>query len=246
MANKFKVGDKVKIVGNEESMSGKSQYFGREVIVEKVYDRQLYPYVLKDTHGWCWDDSELKSVYDNYKIVITTDGTITTAKLYENGKCTKTGEAKCNHKVDTFDFNEGAKLAFERLTSKYPVGTKVEVIADTCWHTYPIGSVLTIIGKYNSELYRVIEGDTYVTERDIKPYVEPEKPKYYNGKVVCISSDFSEDFTAGKVYEIKDGKFTDNEGRIRPVTSAHITCIEDLNNEYFANWDFKFIPFVED
>ena len=127
MANKFKVGDKVKIVGNEKSMSGKSQYFGREVIVEKVYDRQLYPYVLKDTHGWCWDDSELKSVYDNYKIVITTDGTITTAKLYENGKCTKTGEAKCNHKVDTFDFNEGAKLAFERLTSKYPVGTKVEV-----------------------------------------------------------------------------------------------------------------------
>lgn len=244
MANKFKVGDKVKIVGNEESMSGKSQYFGREVIVEKVYDRQLYPYVLKDVRGWCWDDSEL-SVYDNYKIVITTDGTITTAKLYENGKCTKTAEAKCNHKVDTFDFNEGAKLAFDRLTCKYSVGTKVEVIANTCYHEYPIGSVLTITRIYHDEIC-VKEGTTIVTERDIKHYVEPEKPKYYNGKVVCISSTNTESFTVGKVYEIKDGKFTDNEGRIRPITSDRITCIEDLNNEYFSHWDFKFIPLVED
>ena len=153
MANKFKVGDKVKIVGNKESMSGKSQYFGKEVIVEEVYDRRIYPYVLKGTYGWCWDDSELESVYDNYKIVITTDGTITTAKLYENGKCTKTAEAKCNHKVDDFDFNEGAKWAFSRLVDKYPIGTKVEVIANTCWHAYPIGSVLTIKRKYNDEFY---------------------------------------------------------------------------------------------
>lgn len=246
MANKFKVGDKVKIVGNEESMLGKSQYFGEEVIVERVDDRLLYPYVLKGIYGWCWDDSELESVYDNYKIVITTDGTITTAKLYdENGKCTKTAEAKCNHKVDTFDFNEGAKLAFDRLTSKYSVGTKVEVIANTCYHEYPIGSVLTITRIYHDEIC-VKEGITIVTERDIKHYVEPEKPKYYNGKVVCISSDVPSDFTVGKVYKIKDGKFTDNFGYTRPSTSNRITCIEDLNNEYFAHWGYKFIPFVED
>jgi hypothetical protein len=51
------------------------------------------------------------------KIVITTDGKITTAKMYENGKVVKTAEAKCCPE-DTFDFNVGAKLAVDRLIGK--------------------------------------------------------------------------------------------------------------------------------
>lgn len=38
---------------------------------------------------------------------------------------------------------------------------------------------------------------------------EPEKPKYYSGKIVCVKSDTSE-FTLGKVYEVKDGIFRSN------------------------------------
>lgn len=51
------------------------------------------------------------------KIVITTDGKATLARLYENGKVTKTAEAKCSPD-DKFDFAVGAKLAFERLNEK--------------------------------------------------------------------------------------------------------------------------------
>lgn len=247
---KFKVGDQV--VGNAKA----NDYYditreGWKGFVRKVYKNneiRVASTPKSDVYdGYLVYEECFDLVKENYpKIVITTDGTITAAKLYENGKCTKTAEAKCNHKVDTFDFNEGAKWAFSRLVDKYPIGTKVEVIANTCWHAYPIGSVLTIKRKYNDEFYCVKEGDTYVTDNDIKPYVEPEKPKYYNGKVVCINSGGSSCFTEGKVYEIKNGKFEDNFGVICPTTSNRITCVEDLNNGYFSAWFYKFIPFVED
>ena len=51
------------------------------------------------------------------KIVITTDGKATLARLYENGKVTKTAKAECSPS-DKFDFAVGAKLAFERLNEK--------------------------------------------------------------------------------------------------------------------------------
>ena len=48
------------------------------------------------------------------KIVITTDGKETLARLYEGNKVIKSATAKCNPE-DTFDFKVGAKLAFDRL-----------------------------------------------------------------------------------------------------------------------------------
>ena len=51
------------------------------------------------------------------KILITTDGTTTTAKLFDGKKTVKTAEAHCCP-ADTFDFMTGAKLAFERLTEE--------------------------------------------------------------------------------------------------------------------------------
>lgn len=55
-------------------------------------------------------------VYDN-RIVITTDGVTTTAKLYDGKKVIKSATAKCSPD-DEFDFNIGAKIAFERLNAK--------------------------------------------------------------------------------------------------------------------------------
>lgn len=48
------------------------------------------------------------------KIVITTDGKTTTAKLYRHGEKTVKAIAKCDPR-DTFDFMEGARIAFDRL-----------------------------------------------------------------------------------------------------------------------------------
>ena len=73
-------------------------------------------------------------------------------------------------------------------------------------------------------------------ERLINP--EPEKPKYYTGKVVCVSA-FSPLFTKGKVYEIKNGVGKDDVGNIilihRPKSFA----------EFSQNLKSKFIELVE-
>lgn len=53
------------------------------------------------------------------KIVITTDGKTTLARLYDGKKIIKTAEAKC-HPEDEFDFAIGANLAFERLMGFEP------------------------------------------------------------------------------------------------------------------------------
>lgn len=51
------------------------------------------------------------------KIVITTDGKTTLARLYDGKTVVKAAEAVCSPS-DTFDFNVGAKLAMERLTGE--------------------------------------------------------------------------------------------------------------------------------
>lgn len=49
------------------------------------------------------------------KIVITTNGKETLARLYEDGEVKKSAKAECSPD-DKFDFAVGAKIAFERLT----------------------------------------------------------------------------------------------------------------------------------
>lgn len=56
-------------------------------------------------------------VTTDQKIVITTDGGTTTAKLYHGKTVNKTATAKCSPD-DKFDFVEGAKIAFNRLTDR--------------------------------------------------------------------------------------------------------------------------------
>lgn len=58
-----------------------------------------------------FDESTSKS---NQKIVITTDGKTTTAKLYDGKKFVKAAKAKCSPD-DVFDFNVGALLSVGRL-----------------------------------------------------------------------------------------------------------------------------------
>ena len=57
------------------------------------------------------------------KIVITTDGKTTTAKLFKGKKLIKTAEAKCNP-ANTFDFGIGARIALDRLSGREKVAEK--------------------------------------------------------------------------------------------------------------------------
>ncbi len=96
----FKVGDK-----------GMKKYCGKEFIVEFDGNNS---YTLKNANCWNFTDDMLYSAKSENKILITVDGDKTLARLYENNKIIKTAEARC-YPEDEFDFETGAKLAFERL-----------------------------------------------------------------------------------------------------------------------------------
>ena len=64
-----------------------------------------------------------------------------------------------------------------------------------------------------------------------------EKPKFYNGKVVCVSSDiYSVGYTKGKIYQFENGRVVDDDGTTRPILCEPITCSEDLEKKYPGVW----------
>lgn len=79
-------------------------------------------------------------------------------------------------------------------------------------------------------------GATLAFERLINP--EPEKPKYYTGKVVCVSPATSF-YTKGKIYEIKDGVGKDDDGD--KMTNKPVKSFEEFSQAMLS----KFIELVE-
>lgn len=126
---KYKVGDKVRVRQWEDMekefgldsagdikthhpfVSPMRKYCGKEFIIKEVYNNS---YRLEGCGVWNFTDETIVPVC-NKKIVITTDGKTTLARLYEGGKVTKASKAQCSPD-DEFDFITGAKLAFERIS----------------------------------------------------------------------------------------------------------------------------------
>ena len=108
---------------------------GKEVTISTYTYSNKYR-ILED--GGCrnWTDEMFSGLVAEFpKVVITTDGKTTTAKMYEGKKLLKTAASKCSHE-DTFDFTVGPKLALERVTKKEPkfqIGQFVRVVENaTC------------------------------------------------------------------------------------------------------------------
>lgn len=130
VADDFKVGDRVRIVKN---VSHCAEIGATGVICCELKDGGFDYGVCfdnanssfhscgdkceKDRGQYVMADEIEKIAPFTEKIVITSDGKTTLARLYENGEVTKTAEAKCSLS-DKFDFAVGAKLAFERLNEK--------------------------------------------------------------------------------------------------------------------------------
>ena len=130
---------------------------------------------------------------------------------------------------DTFDFETGAKLAFDRLlvNNKYGVPNVREVkrmakvgeyikivnpsggVADE----YKKGDILKVVtcsgskAYYKNEIWKYASPYEYVVLEGYKPE-EPKKPEKqpYNGKIIFTKGD--DVFKTGHIYEIKDGKIT--------------------------------------
>lgn len=191
---KYKIGDKVRI---HNVTDHRSDYNGTVATIRAInpngkttYKPNITHYGVKEEniHYVFWED-ELVPV-NTRKIVITSDGVETLARLYDGNKVIKTATAKCSPD-DTFDFEAGARIAFDRLNE----------------------SPLT-------------------------------KPKYYNGKVVCVSNEYKPyrafgGFTVGKVYAITDGIITNDTGwnNLLPLDNTLEAVCACLGN--------KFVPFVE-
>lgn len=140
---KFKIGDKVKThsergrrVNGVAYVSSMDEYSGVIARVEDINgtndnDVEKWFYRLENTPFY-WHESLLEAVKNENKIVITTDGTTTRAAFYDGHKLIREAKAICS-KDDTFDFEAGAKIAFERLTAKpkkelKPLNTKIFVL----------------------------------------------------------------------------------------------------------------------
>lgn len=114
---KFKVGDKVIAKRNTPYSITTDGWKG---VVTIVHD-DGYIRVLGDCSGDGFEVDVEPKYFDldtecNQKIVITTDGKTTTARLFDGKNVIKTAEAKCSPD-DEFDFNTGASIAFSRLNA---------------------------------------------------------------------------------------------------------------------------------
>lgn len=128
---KYKVGDKVRIVskwpedGIQNSDGLMDKWLGKTMTI-KVEILGGY-FMEEDQHdrpvlgGWLWSDDLIEGLVQEckQKIVITSDGVETLARLYDGKRVVARGVAKCSPE-DTFDFMTGAKLAMERLTEYKP------------------------------------------------------------------------------------------------------------------------------
>ena len=120
---KYKVGDKVRIVskwgkGCCPNPNGKMDKWLGKVMTVRYVGITIYR-MVEDTEdnewgGWVWTENCIAGLACEKKIVITSDGEKTLARLYDGNKVIKTATAKCSP-ADKFSFETGAKIAFERL-----------------------------------------------------------------------------------------------------------------------------------
>lgn len=115
---KYKVGDKVRIVNKwncntcESTLGGMDKYLGKVLTVSQVKGTCYY---MRESGGYVWNDACIVGLAKKEKkIVITSDGVETLARLYDGNKVIKTATEKCSPD-DTFDFEVGARTAFDRL-----------------------------------------------------------------------------------------------------------------------------------
>lgn len=128
---KYKVGDRVRIKTGLKSQTRSGvrlnpkmrKWEGKAMTIESVSD-DFYR-MLEDIGepctglGWAWGEDWIDCLVDDFKIVITTEGSTVLARLYEGKKVLEEAKATCS-KDDKFVFGTGAQLAFDRLLGNEP------------------------------------------------------------------------------------------------------------------------------
>ena len=175
---KFKVGDKVRVVRDWKLTNG-STFIDKTATITMDDGTGCYPYRIDiDGGNNPWEDGELELVKQPVRefIVLRRDGAKIIAELRHDREIIKSAVATCSEK-DTFDFDTGAKIAFDRLMGRE------------------------------------------------EPAPAPEPPKFYTGKVVCISGEYG----VGRIFTVKDGFFADRQYNCpeKPYKS-----VDDMNDRF--------------
>ena len=166
---KYKVGDKVRIVSKwgkgcyQSPTGGMDKWLGK-VMTVKCAGITLYS-MVEDTEdnewgGWAWTENCIAGLACENKIVITSDGEKTLARLYDRDKVIKTATAKCSPD-DNFSFETGAKIAFERLidyAEKEPKYFNGKVV---CVDKY--------IGFTVGKIYEFVDGQCLDDQKTLRP-----------------------------------------------------------------------------
>ncbi len=224
MANpKFKIGDKVKThsgrgVANIAYVQGMDAYCGETAIISNVIKSCAGTRIFYELMGipYNWHESLLEAAKNESKVVITTDGTITRAALYDGHKLIKEAFSTCS-KEDTFKFETGAKIAFERLTAKpavkakpkkelKPLNTKIFVLDGDyilkSSHIYEVknGKIRAFMGSYPKK-------GTLYNMTDVVNYLKPSshrngEEKYDSNGVKLSEYNIRKQIT---VMEVKEG-----------------------------------------
>lgn len=219
-------------------------------------------------HGWFLPESKLKLVdAPKWKVLIMPEGDTTTGRLYEDGKVVKSVSTK-KHPDDEYSIDKACEVIMDRLfpkiikQDKYEVGDKVKIVDKwndkTMENTFGhmdkyLGTVMTIRRICPDGDYQMIEDEReyaggwywnkYCIEGKVvdtkETPVEPPKPTYYNGKVVCVESN-NKWVTVGKIYTFKDGLATADYST--PMVSDPVKDLKDLNGRFTS---IKFIEVVE-
>lgn len=125
---KYKVGDKVRIVSEwgegccQNDLGRMDKWLGKNMTIRAICFGRSYKMKEDATEncgkGWAWNENCIAGLVCEKKIVITTEGSETLARLYDGNKVIKTATAKCSPD-DTFHFETGATIAFDRLFEKH-------------------------------------------------------------------------------------------------------------------------------
>lgn len=198
---KYKVGDKVRIVGHRAynmNPSGEmDKWLGKVMTIRGL---SSFGYWMEEDYGkylgdgWMWDDSMISGLAEPerepYTVELRFDGMITTATLKRGGRDVKTAEARCNPK-DTYSRAEGARVAVERLFEKKRKEDKPKESKPKMWdkfvvtvnngksgHCFNIGEIVTLIKVLrNGNLKFVNEAGIVqvLTPSEVLPYKEKSK-----------------------------------------------------------------------
>ena len=166
----YKSGDLVKITGN---CTWHNFNVGETVRLKRNCGGELHVWTAEHLDGhdfWHVMESDMAPVKPAtmpQKIIITTDGKTTLARLFDGKTMVKRAEAKCAPS-DVFDFGIGAELAVKRLMGEKPVTEPIkesDPVKLYCIESYRPGEWLTKGKIYELDVDGTIHYDDGYSKR---------------------------------------------------------------------------------